>query len=281
VARPALPGAHQRDPRGRDGPGKTIQTIALVAWLLEKCNDAGPHLICAPLGTLSNWETEFQDWFPQLKVIKYIGPPNERKELERRFVNRTSNINAILTSYEFVVHDRGVLDYSCIVIDKAHKLKNHQGKLSQTLTHHYTSKNRLLLTATPLQNNPRELWSLLNFILPTNLQGPQQVRRLVHRPLREGRDSHPGRAADCHFAAACGPPSVFVQAPEFRRRRSAARQKAGDDPLRDVRVAALDVPDDGGPLRLHSPRLRLVRVDKVMQCRSPATVRTFSRRATA
>jgi SNF2 family DNA or RNA helicase len=53
------------------------------------------------------------------------------------------------------------------VIDEAHKLKNHQGKLSQTLSCHSTSKNRLLLTGTPLQNNPRELWSLLNFILPT------------------------------------------------------------------------------------------------------------------
>ena len=30
----------------------------------------------------------------------------------------------------------------------------------------FHSKNRLLITGTPLQNNLRELWALLNFILP-------------------------------------------------------------------------------------------------------------------
>lgn len=152
------------------GLGKTVQTIALLAWLFEKYNDTGPHLIIAPLSTLSNWESEFSKWFPQFKVIKYAGNKNDRKELEHRFVNRTSHINAILSSYQLVVQDKAVLsrlDYSYIVIDEAHKLKNHEGKLSQTLTHHYKSKNRLLLTGTPLQNNPRELWSLLNFILPS------------------------------------------------------------------------------------------------------------------
>ena len=152
------------------GLGKTIQTIALLAWLFEKCNDFGPHLICAPLSTLSNWEAEFREWFPQFLVVKYNGTPSERKEVEKKYIASGSHVNAILTTYEFVVRDRSVLsklDYSYLIIDEAHKLKNHQGKLSQTLSHYYRSKNRLLLTGTPLQNTPRELWSLLNFILPT------------------------------------------------------------------------------------------------------------------
>jgi SNF2 family DNA or RNA helicase len=60
------------------GLGKTIQTIALVAWLCERYNDAGRHLICAALGTLSNWAEEFRQRFRQFKVIKDIGRPAQQ-----------------------------------------------------------------------------------------------------------------------------------------------------------------------------------------------------------
>jgi ATP-dependent DNA helicase len=39
-------------------------------------------------------------------------------------------------------------------------------KLLRILRKEFRSDNRLLLTGTPLQNNLRELWSLLNFLLP-------------------------------------------------------------------------------------------------------------------
>lgn len=52
-----------------------------------------------------------------------------------------------------------------MVIDEAHKIKNEQSMLSQVVRSLHT-KNKLLLTGTPLQNNLHELWSLLNFIMP-------------------------------------------------------------------------------------------------------------------
>ena len=47
-----------------------------------------------------------------------------------------------------------------------HRIKNLNCKLIRELKS-YDSANRLLLTGTPLQNNLRELWSLLNFIVST------------------------------------------------------------------------------------------------------------------
>jgi len=52
------------------------------------------------------------------------------------------------------------------VVDEGHRLKNNNSKLATTLSRVFKSKQRLLLTGTPLQNNLSELWALLNFLMP-------------------------------------------------------------------------------------------------------------------
>ena len=52
-----------------------------------------------------------------------------------------------------------------IVVDEAHRIKNEDSSLSKIIRLFY-SRNRLLITGTPLQNNLHELWALLNFLLP-------------------------------------------------------------------------------------------------------------------
>lgn len=54
------------------GLGKTIQTISLVAYLLENKNVVGPHLIVAPKAVLPNWVHEFQTWVPRYKISAYL-----------------------------------------------------------------------------------------------------------------------------------------------------------------------------------------------------------------
>ena len=59
--------------------------------------------------------------------------------------------------------------YSAMIVDEAHRLKNSASLLSQNLK---LLKNdyKLLLSGTPLQNNLKELWSSLNFIVPEIFQ---------------------------------------------------------------------------------------------------------------
>lgn len=47
--------------------GKTIQCIAFLASVFEETK--APHLVVAPLSTLSNWEREFATWAPHINVV--------------------------------------------------------------------------------------------------------------------------------------------------------------------------------------------------------------------
>ena len=76
--------------------------------------------------------------------------------------------DACVTSYEMIIKEKTTFrkfNWRYIIIDEAHRIKNENSILSQTvrLLH---SNFRLLITGTPLQNNLHELWALLNFLLP-------------------------------------------------------------------------------------------------------------------
>ena len=57
------------------------------------------------------------------------------------------------------------ISWEYIIIDEAHRIKNVDSILSQ-IVRLFDSRHRLLITGTPLQNNMKELWALLNFLLP-------------------------------------------------------------------------------------------------------------------
>jgi len=93
-----------------------VQTISAIALLREKENYLGPHLIVAPLSTLSNWIAEFTHWTPSIPVVMYHGTPQERANIatSQIFKNLKNNrptvkFPVVCTSYEMVLKDRAVL----------------------------------------------------------------------------------------------------------------------------------------------------------------------------
>ncbi|KAG9390713.1 SNF2 family N-terminal domain [Carpediemonas membranifera] len=166
------------------GLGKTIQTIAFLSYMQESARIPGPHIILVPLGTLPNWEAEFKQWCPSLKVLSYIGPPKARKALKTDVLNERFNV--LLTSFDYMLKDVTVLKkvhWQYVVVDEGHRIKNHNSKLSTVLKTHVTSHNRLILTGTPLQNNLTELWSLLNFILPSIFDSSDNFEQWFNAPF--------------------------------------------------------------------------------------------------
>jgi len=166
------------------GLGKTVQSIAMLAYLTQQ-DVAGPFMVVGPLSTLHNWANEFRKWAPEMDAVIYHGSKDERKELRGAHWRGKNEKGAksdkaatgkrdpvMITSYEIVIRDVAELrkmNWKFIIIDEGHRLKNMNCRLIRELKTISDEKscNRLLLTGTPLQNNLTELWSLLNFLLPS------------------------------------------------------------------------------------------------------------------
>lgn len=149
------------------GLGKTLQTIAFLGYLRHICGINGPHLITVPKSTLDNWKREFTMWTPEVNVLILQGAKDERHQLiNERLVDEKFDV--CVTSYEMILREKTHLKkfaWEYVIVDEAHRIKNEESSLAQIIRL-FNSRNRLLITGTPLQNNLHELWALLNFLLP-------------------------------------------------------------------------------------------------------------------
>ncbi|KAL5604233.1 hypothetical protein BROUX41_002213 [Berkeleyomyces rouxiae] len=149
------------------GLGKTLQTISFLGYLRHITGVKGPHLILTPKSTLDNWKREFGRWTPEVNVLVLQGSKEERQDLINNRL-ATEDFDVCIASYEIVLREKSHLRkfaWGYIIIDEAHRIKNEESSLAQVVRL-FNSRNRLLITGTPLQNNLHELWALLNFLLP-------------------------------------------------------------------------------------------------------------------
>ncbi|KAK7737697.1 transcriptional regulator [Diaporthe eres] len=166
------------------GLGKTIQTISLITYLIERKQQMGPYLVIVPLSTLTNWNLEFDKWAPSVSKVVYKGPPNTRKVQQDKI--RQGRFQVLLTTYEYIIKDRNILSkikWFHMIIDEGHRMKNSNSKLSATIQQYYSTRFRLILTGTPLQNNLSELWAMLNFTLPNIFKSAKTFDEWFNTPF--------------------------------------------------------------------------------------------------
>uniref|UniRef100_A0A670JCV1 Chromodomain helicase DNA binding protein 9 n=1 Tax=Podarcis muralis TaxID=64176 RepID=A0A670JCV1_PODMU len=158
------------------GLGKTIQSITFLYEIL-RTGIRGPFLIIAPLSTIANWEREFRTW-TDLNVVVYHGSMVSRQMIQQyemyfrdsqgRIIRGTYKFQAIITTFEMILGgcpELNAIEWRCVIIDEAHRLKNKNCKLLEGLKL-MNLEHKVLLTGTPLQNTVEELFSLLHFLEP-------------------------------------------------------------------------------------------------------------------
>jgi SWI/SNF-related matrix-associated actin-dependent regulator of chromatin subfamily A member 5 len=98
------------------------------------------------------------------------------------------DFNVLITTYEICLIEKSALkklSFEYIAIDEAHRIKNVDSMLSQ-IVRAFMSRGRLLITGTPLQNNMKELFALLNFICPEIFSDYADLESFLHKDDAEG-----------------------------------------------------------------------------------------------
>ncbi|KAI0205923.1 PHD/FYVE-zinc-finger like domain-containing protein [Astrocystis sublimbata] len=153
------------------GLGKTIQIVAFISALTHSKPNCWPFLVVVPNSTCPNWRRELKQWAPDLRVVTYHGGRVAqdlayRHELYPEGPKAGLKAHVVIMSYEAAANVRSVfagVKWVGLIVDEGQRLKNEETTLYKSLQG-MKIPSRILLTGTPLQNNKRELFNLLQFI---------------------------------------------------------------------------------------------------------------------
>jgi SWI/SNF-related matrix-associated actin-dependent regulator 1 of chromatin subfamily A len=165
------------------GLGKTCQVISIIAHLVgtysKKSNKTRPwpFLVVVPPSVCENWMAEFERFAPELSVCPYLGKDRRNMDPEE-----ARNSHVVLTSYSQVEKQKEDLRWLqdlnpyAAIFDEGHKLKNRKNLIYKQMMR-VPTEWRLILSGTPVQNNLKELLTLLHFVEP-NLFGNEIFEQL-------------------------------------------------------------------------------------------------------
>jgi SNF2 family DNA or RNA helicase len=168
------------------GLGKTVQMLALESAERSAQPDAGPTLLLCPMSLVSNWHREAAKFAPGLRVYVHHGPGRARGD---DLVAGAGGVDLVVTSYYTAVRDLDDLagvTWARVVLDEAQAIKNSRSQTAQAVRQ-LKAPHRVALTGTPVENKLAELWSIMDFLNPGILGGPETFRGQYARPIeRQG-----------------------------------------------------------------------------------------------
>ena len=176
------------------GLGKTAQAIRALKRLQDQGEDVFPALVVCPNTLKTNWEREFDRWWPGIDVQVVKGSAAQRKkafdhEAQVYVVNWESlRSHSKLLSYGSIslarcsdcgghdtkvtpgrceVHQRelNVIDFKSVIADEIHRSKDPKSKQTRALWAASGNADiRFALTGTPIANTVVDLWPILHWL---------------------------------------------------------------------------------------------------------------------
>ena len=168
------------------GLGKTVQTLAHLLVEKEQGRADRPSLVVAPTSLMFNWRREAERFARSLRVLTLHGA-----ERRGRFESIAEH-DLVLTTYPLLPRDLDALrgqGFHLLVLDEAQAIKNPRSKAAEA-ARCLDARHRICLTGTPLENHLGELWSLMDFLMPSVLGDERRFRRLFRNPIERMGDAH-------------------------------------------------------------------------------------------
>lgn len=214
--RSGLPGVLNADDQGL---GKTLQTLAFLAWLQADMGQGPrpqrkPFLVVAPRGLLRVWENEAADHLTGIGLgarIRVYGPDLRARriphmagrdtddgrprldfsDIQSAIENGNGHKFWLLTTYETLSnyqHSFRQISFSVIVFDEIQKIKNVQ-TLTALAARSVKGDFRIGLTGTPIENQIADLWAIMDAVAPRSLgtleDFAERYRHITQQGMKE------------------------------------------------------------------------------------------------
>lgn len=169
------------------GLGKTLQTITFLAYIKQKYNNPTSLIVC-PTSLIYNWESELKKFAPDLTYHLYYG--NDR-DID---LDVMQHFDVVITSYGVIRNDLEKLNkltWEYVILDESQAIKNPEA-LSTKAVQLLKTRNKFILSGTPLQNNTYDIYAQFNFLNPGMLGNKDFFKQEFANPIDKNGDPDAG-----------------------------------------------------------------------------------------
>ena len=151
-----------------------------------------PSLLVVPATLVGHWLREVHRWCPLLRCVLAHGMGETMSggatpAAILRQCRKNHRYDLVMTTYEAFRSQKcfAGIPWFYAVLDEGGRIKNAKVGVSRKCRLLQT-RHRLLISGTPLQNNLKELWSLMDFVFPGKLGTEETFVRSFVQPINRG-----------------------------------------------------------------------------------------------